>query len=71
MLTKYHKTITGGGKTVDAVQRILAIAERERRKRAQKEKPGQTQPLQTVRGKDKGPELDTHLSPIKHSTGFR
>jgi hypothetical protein len=37
---------------MDAVQHILAIAERERRKRAVKEQSGQTQPLQTARGKE-------------------
>jgi hypothetical protein len=37
---------------VDAVQRILAIAERERRKRAVKEAPDQTPSLSTPLGKD-------------------
>jgi hypothetical protein len=38
------KMSTGGGKTVDAVQRILAIAERERRKRAVKEESNKPSP---------------------------
>jgi hypothetical protein len=59
------------GKTVDVVKHILAIAERERRKRALKEQPGQTQPVQTTLGKDGGRELGSHLYPVKRSTGFR
>ncbi len=47
---------------MDAVQHILAIAERERRKRAQKEQPRQTQPLPTVLGKEGGRKLDTSLT---------
>jgi hypothetical protein len=46
-----HQTITKG-ETVDAVQHILAIAERERRKRALKEESGQTQPPQIVLDKE-------------------
>jgi hypothetical protein len=46
-----------GGKTVDAVQHILAIAERERRKRAQKEAPSQLPSLSTPLGEDQ----DQHL----------
>jgi hypothetical protein len=42
---------------VDAVQHILAIAERERRKRAQKEAPGQLPSRSTLPGKDP----DQHL----------
>jgi hypothetical protein len=56
---------------VDAVQRILAIAERERRKRAKKDQSSQTQLLLTALGKDRGRELDTPLYPIKRSTDFR
>ena len=56
---------------MDAVQRILAIAERERRKRAVKKQSGQTQPPQTVQDKNGNQELDAHLYPIKPSTGFR
>jgi hypothetical protein len=59
------------GETVDAVQHILAIAERERCKRRLKEQSGQIQPPQIVLGKAGGQELDTPLYPIKRSTGFR
>jgi hypothetical protein len=45
------------GETVDAVKHILAIAERERRKRALKEAPGQPPSLSTLPGKDQ----DQHL----------
>jgi hypothetical protein len=44
-------------KIVDAVKHILAIAERERRKRALKEVPGQPPSLLTLPGKDQ----DQHL----------
>jgi hypothetical protein len=46
-----------GGKTVDAVPHILAIAERERRKRAQQEAPSQLPSRSTLPGKDP----DQHL----------
>jgi hypothetical protein len=52
-------------------QRILAIAERERRMRAQKDQSKQTQPSLAALGKDRGRELDTPLCPIKRSTDFR
>jgi hypothetical protein len=41
------KRLLKGGKTMEAVQRILAIAERERRKRAVKEESNKAS-LQTV-----------------------
>jgi hypothetical protein len=41
MLRTVIELLLEGGETVDAVQHILAIAERERRKRAQKEAPDQ------------------------------
>jgi hypothetical protein len=46
-----------GGKTVDAVQHILAIAKREQRKRALKEAPSQLPSGSTLLDKDP----DQHL----------
>ena len=81
MLTNVMERSREVKKTVDVVKHILAIAERERRKRQLKESPnqssprpvalGKTQPVQTTLGKDGGRELDSHLYPIKRSTGFR
>ena len=57
MLTEVMK-LSLEGKTVDAVQHILAIAERERRKRALKEASGQLPSLSTPLGKDQDPRLE-------------
>jgi hypothetical protein len=51
------------GKTVDAVKHILAIAERERRKRALKEAPGQPPPLSTPLDKDQDQHLEKGSKP--------
>jgi hypothetical protein len=48
---------------VDAVQHILAIAERERRKRALKETPGQRPSLPTPLGKDQNQHLEKGSKP--------
>jgi hypothetical protein len=57
MLTEVMK-LSLEGKTVDAVQHILAIAEREWRKRALKEASSQLPSLSTPLGKDQDPRLE-------------